>query len=79
MPRRVVDWVYNFYFTRIMPRTASLIARDRSGAYRYLPQSVSTFTDHFPIVQLFTAAGLTEIAVKPLTLGIALVYRGVKR
>ena len=26
-----------------MPRTATLIARDTSGAYRYLPKSVETF------------------------------------
>jgi demethylmenaquinone methyltransferase/2-methoxy-6-polyprenyl-1,4-benzoquinol methylase len=35
--------MYNFYFKHIMPRTATLIARDKSGAYKYLPRSVNTF------------------------------------
>ena len=44
LPRnRVLRGLYNFYFKHIMPRTAALIARDRSGAYKYLPRSVRTF------------------------------------
>src|ERR1019366_2437011 len=34
---------YNFYFRRILPRTATLISGDKTGAYRYLPESVNTF------------------------------------
>src|SRR5688572_27991572 len=41
----VMRGLYNFYFTRIMPHTASWIARDKTGAYKYLPRSVNTFID----------------------------------
>ena len=37
--------LYNFYFRKIMPRTATLISGDKSGAYKYLPESVNTFID----------------------------------
>ncbi len=70
---------YNFYFKHILPRTASLIARDRSGAYKYLPKSVNTFIDRAGMTAMMEDAGLTEIQVKPLTCGIAVCYRGVKR
>ena len=34
----------NAWYTKwIMPVTAGLIARDRTGAYRYLPRSIETF------------------------------------
>lgn len=70
---------YNFYFKHILPRTASLIARDKSGAYKYLPKSVNTFIDRAGMTRLMQDAGLIDIAVKPLTCGIAVCYRGVKR
>src|SRR5262249_16829843 len=37
--------VHRLYCEHIMPFTASLLAGDRSGAYRYLPRSVDTFAD----------------------------------
>ncbi|MFA9479161.1 bifunctional demethylmenaquinone methyltransferase/2-methoxy-6-polyprenyl-1,4-benzoquinol methylase UbiE [Phycisphaerales bacterium AB-hyl4] len=69
---------YMFYFKHVMPRTAALIARDRSGAYRYLPQSVSTFIDRPGMVNLYDGAGFEQVTLKALTFGIAVCYRGVK-
>ena len=69
---------YNFYFKHILPRTASLIARDKSGAYKYLPKSVNTFIDRKGMTQMMEGAGLTAIQVKPLTCGIAVCYCGIK-
>ena len=74
----VMRGLYNFYFKQIMPRTASLIARDKSGAYKYLPRSVNTFIDRPGMTAMMQAAGLGDIKVKPLTFGIAVIYRGVK-
>jgi demethylmenaquinone methyltransferase/2-methoxy-6-polyprenyl-1,4-benzoquinol methylase len=74
----VMRGLYNFYFKQILPRTATLIARDRSGAYKYLPQSVNTFIDRPAMVNLLEKAGFRDVVVKPLTMGIAVIYRGVK-
>ncbi len=71
--------LYQFYFRQIMTRTATWIARDRTGAYRYLPQSVSTFIDRKQMQEMMAQTGFNEPAIKPLTLGIAVVYRGVKK
>lgn len=70
--------LYNYYFKHIMPRTATLIARDRSGAYRYLPRSVNTFIDRPRLVGMMTDAGFNDVTTKALTFGIAVVYKGIK-
>jgi len=69
---------YNFYFRQVLPRTATWISGDRTGAYRYLPQSVNTFLGREQLVSQMEATGLTDVKVKPLTFGIAVLYRGVK-
>lgn len=70
--------LYHFYFNRVMPHTASLIARDRSGAYKYLPRSVSTFLDPQAINHAMQETGFQDIKLRPLSLGIAVLYRGVR-
>jgi demethylmenaquinone methyltransferase/2-methoxy-6-polyprenyl-1,4-benzoquinol methylase len=79
LPRhRLLRAGYDFYFNHILPRTASLIARDRTGAYRYLPRSVHTFLDRPATEDLIGRAGFTAVTSKPLTFGIAICYRGTK-
>lgn len=70
--------LHGLYCGHIMPRTATWIARDTTGAYRYLPRSVSTFLSRDAMTAALTAAGFTHTAARPLTLGIALCYRGMK-
>ncbi|MEX2673622.1 MAG: bifunctional demethylmenaquinone methyltransferase/2-methoxy-6-polyprenyl-1,4-benzoquinol methylase UbiE [Phycisphaeraceae bacterium] len=68
--------MYNFYFRHVMPRTATLISGDRSGAYRYLPQSVNTFINRDTLVASMQQAGFTAVAQHPMTFGIAVAYLG---
>ena len=70
---------YNVYFKHIMPRTATLIAGDTSGAYRYLPKSVNTFIDRAGMQAMMSQAGFVDLQLKALTFGIAVCYRGVKQ
>ncbi|MEZ6189953.1 MAG: bifunctional demethylmenaquinone methyltransferase/2-methoxy-6-polyprenyl-1,4-benzoquinol methylase UbiE [Phycisphaerales bacterium] len=74
----VIRFFDRIYRERIMPVTASLIARDKSGAYKYLPRSVSTFLDRAAMVELIRSAGFTDPTLKPLTFGVAVCYRGVR-
>lgn len=79
MPRsRLVRAVYNLYFRHVMPRTAAWIAHDRTGAYRYLPRSVSTFIEPPQMLRLLRDAGFAQAAGRALTCGIAVVYSAVK-
>ena len=69
-------WFNNLYAKRIMPITASLIARDRSGAYRYLPKSVETFLTPAQMKSAMEAAGFTVAHQQPLTFGVCTLHRG---
>ncbi|MEO1535239.1 MAG: bifunctional demethylmenaquinone methyltransferase/2-methoxy-6-polyprenyl-1,4-benzoquinol methylase UbiE [Planctomycetota bacterium] len=69
----------DLYTKQIMPRTATLIARDKSGAYRYLPKSVETFLTSEQLADKATNAGFGDIAQKRLTFGVCVCTRAVKR
>ena len=60
----------DFYCSVIMPRTATLLSRDRSGAYRYLPRSVQTFLDRQQLAALVAGAGFEGARSIPLTFGV---------
>lgn len=64
------------YTHRIMPWTASLLARDRSGAYRYLPRSVETFLDRDRLRKAVLDAGFSAVDQKELTFGTCVLTRG---
>ena len=72
--RALNDW----YTGRLMPRTATLISGDNSGAYRYLPRSVGTFMSQDALCSLLRDSGLSEISATPLTLGVCSCYRAIK-
>lgn len=71
----LVRWGSNLYTKRIMPWTASLIARDGSGAYHYLPRSVSTFLQPADFARSLEAAGFAGCTATPLTMGICVLHR----
>lgn len=72
-------WANDFYCGWLMPRTAALIAGDRSGAYRYLPRSVESFMSRGALCRLIGECGFDDVAAKPLTMGICVCYRAVRR
>lgn len=68
----------DFYCGWVMPRTASLIARDRSGAYRYLPKSVGTFLRREQMEKAISDAGFQRVKSRALTLGICICYSAAR-
>ena len=73
-----IRWASNLFTKRIMPLTATLIARDRSGAYRYLPKSVETFLDRDQLAERVRGAGFDAISQNPMTFGVCVCTRAVK-
>jgi demethylmenaquinone methyltransferase/2-methoxy-6-polyprenyl-1,4-benzoquinol methylase len=73
---RVLRWLNDLYCARIMPVTATWIAGDRSGAYRYLPRSVDAFMDRDVLANLMGDAGFGRVAQHPMTFGICVGYVG---
>lgn len=70
-------WFNDFYCGWVMPRTATLIARDRSGAYKYLPKSVGAFMSRTALKDLMATSGFDTVTAKGLSLGICVCYRGI--
>lgn len=73
-----VRWFNDFYCGKVMPRTATWISRDRSGAYRYLPRSVSSFMSHRELGDRLRGVGFGGVRQKVLSLGICVCTVGVK-
>jgi demethylmenaquinone methyltransferase/2-methoxy-6-polyprenyl-1,4-benzoquinol methylase len=69
--------LYNFYFRHILPRTATWISGDTTGAYKYLPPSVNTFIDRPRMIQMMQDAGFAQVEQFPMTFGVCICYRGV--
>jgi len=74
----VLRAMYNFYFRRVLPRTATLISRDKTGAYKYLPESVNTFIGREEMMAMMREAGFVNVEQFPMTFGICVCYSGVK-
>ena len=71
-------FVYGLYFRHVLPRIGQLLARNRHGAYRYLPASVGEFPSGEALAERVRAAGASQVRYFPLTLGVATLYVGTK-
>ncbi len=74
---RVIRSLYMLYFRHVLPRIGGLISGD-SQAYRYLNQTVETFPYGKAFCDLMENAGFTSVEARPLSFGIASVYKGEK-
>ncbi len=72
-PNLLLRGLNRFYTHHVMPLTATLIAGDRSGAYRYLPRSVASFVTPAALSQMVQAAGFTGVAQTSMTFGVCVV------
>jgi demethylmenaquinone methyltransferase / 2-methoxy-6-polyprenyl-1,4-benzoquinol methylase len=77
MPGGALGGAYRFYFERILPRIGGLVSGNRA-AYAYLPASVQRFPGGPSFAALMEKAGFGSVAWRPLTAGIAHLYRGEK-
>ncbi len=66
--------LYLFYLRRVLPRLATWISRDHSGAYRYLPASVSSFLDWRGMAEAFRGARFGRVEQVGLTGGVVSVH-----
>lgn len=70
--------VYLWYFRHVLPRIGQALARNRHDAYSYLPASVGEFPSGEALAERMRQAGLSEVAICPLTFGVATLYVGTK-
>ena len=70
---------YNLYFRKVLPRTATWISGDKTGAYKYLPESVNTFIGREQMTGMMQAAGFADVTQHPMTFGVCVCYRGFRK
>jgi len=79
LPRfRPLRAAYGWYFQHVLPRVGQALARNRHGAYNYLPASVGEFPSGEALAERMRAAGLGRVAYHPFTFGVATLYTGTK-
>ncbi len=68
---------YNFYFSYITPVIGKIFSKD-TRAYSYLTESVKAFPNNEKFVGVLNQVGFKSTSFKPLSFGIAAIYRGTK-
>ncbi len=74
----VFRFVYYVYFLLLLPLLGNVVSGSRRNAYGYLPRSVLTFPDRHRLARHMEEAGLRDVQVRDLSLGIVTVHVGVK-
>jgi demethylmenaquinone methyltransferase / 2-methoxy-6-polyprenyl-1,4-benzoquinol methylase len=74
----VVKQIYQIYFRFLLPALGQLMAKNSESAYHYLPQSVREFPSGQAMIDFMEQQGLRSVEARPLTFGIATIYKGVK-
>jgi demethylmenaquinone methyltransferase/2-methoxy-6-polyprenyl-1,4-benzoquinol methylase len=79
LPRNsILNALYRFYFEWLLPKVGRLISKHPS-AYTYLPETVAAFPVRKEFSSLMQQAGFMNVTYKELTLGIVILYTGVKQ
>jgi demethylmenaquinone methyltransferase/2-methoxy-6-polyprenyl-1,4-benzoquinol methylase len=71
--------IYNTYFLHVLPRIGQAMSKNDRSAYEYLPQSVQQFPCGEELVETMRSAGLENVTMLPMTLGVVTLYIGIKR
>jgi demethylmenaquinone methyltransferase/2-methoxy-6-polyprenyl-1,4-benzoquinol methylase len=71
-------WLYDRYSFGVMPRLGQLVAGSRE-AYTYLITSIRQFPRPEGVAHLLQSIGFAQVTYHPLTNGIAMIHRAVKR
>lgn len=68
-----LDALYDAYSLNVLPRIGRMVAGD-AEAYRYLAESIRRFPPQKEFASLIEAAGLSRVAIRNLTGGIAAMH-----
>ena len=74
---KAVRWVYDLYFTRLLPRIGGAVSGDRA-AYRYLPASVHNFPSPKDFCRMMEEAGFREVRFRTFTFGLCRMFVGAR-
>ncbi len=76
IPNRFWGACFRFYFHHLLPLIAKVVRAGRTGAYRYLPESVESFASVSQFQQWMESAGFQACTDEALTGGVARLMMG---
>lgn len=76
-PSRFVRALYFPYLRHVLPRLGGWITGDRS-AYSYLDRTIRAFPSPDAVAEMMEDSGLLDVSYERPTLGIVVLYRGVR-
>ena len=77
-PNPIFRAIYHTYFMVVLPIIGNLVSGGADNAYAYLPRSVMAFPGPQALANRMKQAGFGDVAIHPLTLGIAVVHIATK-
>ena len=75
VPQGILRRPYTFYLKRILPMIGGVITGEPE-AYEYLAESIDRFPSGEAMLELFSGVGLLNPEWRPLSAGIASIYKG---
>jgi demethylmenaquinone methyltransferase/2-methoxy-6-polyprenyl-1,4-benzoquinol methylase len=76
--RRWLLRLYDWYSFRLLPRIGTLVARDQTGVYHYLPASIRTFPNQERLGALLRETGFRHVEYRNLSGGIVAIHVATK-
>lgn len=70
--------IYSVYSFKVLPWIGTWVSRDRTGVYKYLPDSIKRFPSQDELKTIMIEAGFSKVEYFNLTNGIVAVHIGVK-
>jgi len=77
-PRAWLRSLYDWYSFRLLPWIGTIVARDKTGVYEYLPASIRTFPNQEGLKALMLKAGFSHVEYRNLTGGIVAIHIATK-
>lgn len=75
---RIFRYLYDLYSFTLLPTIGTIISRDRTGIYKYLPESIRRFPPPEDLRQLMLRVGFSKVYYIPLSGGIVAIHVGIK-
>jgi demethylmenaquinone methyltransferase/2-methoxy-6-polyprenyl-1,4-benzoquinol methylase len=70
--------VYGFYNFRLLPKVGTLVARDSTRVYEYLPASIAAFPPQESLAEMMRQVGFSDVRYVNLCGGVVALHVGVR-
>ncbi|MBI5137138.1 MAG: bifunctional demethylmenaquinone methyltransferase/2-methoxy-6-polyprenyl-1,4-benzoquinol methylase UbiE [Nitrospirae bacterium] len=70
--------LYEFYNFTLLPRIGTVVSRDSTRVYEYLPASIKAMPDQETLADIMRGAGFSRVTYRNLCGGIVALHVGVK-